>query len=191
MQQKKSTLRPLLKTGLIFFISYFIFLGIWIKTKDFYAKGVTTVASHLISMLKDVEVIGMKQKGDTTVVSFFPERFRSRIAIEINVKTSVYTFNTPLSLAIMVAMFSYLKRKHKRLFRVYIEGLCLLIVVHFIYVFSLEGENITRVMMLRGYESKSFIRIFLWQFLWQFTDNMIIRFEPFLLGAYLYLRRPI
>jgi hypothetical protein len=191
MQQRESTLRHLLKAGLVFLVSYLAFLTVWIKAKDYYARGVTTVASYLVSTLKDVEVIGIKQKGDIIVVSFLPQRYKSRIGIDIDVKTSVYTFNTPLSLAIMAAMFSYLRRKHKRLMRVYIEGLCILGAVHLVYVFSMEGESITRVMMLKGYEKQSIISIFFWQFLWQFTDNMIIRFEPFLLGAYLYLRKPV
>ena len=111
--------------------------------------------------------------------------------IEIVVKTSVYTFNTPLSVAIMACFYPYLRSRHRRLYRVYLEALLLLLLVHLLYVFSLEGESVRSGMVRLGYKSREFMSIFFWQFLWQFTDNMIVRFEPFLLGAYLYLRRPL
>ena len=41
----------------------------------------------------------------------------------------------------------------------------------------------------QGFEKASSLTIFFWEFLWGFVDNMVVRFEPFLIGAYLFLMR--
>jgi hypothetical protein len=42
--------------------------------------------------------------------------------------------------------------------------------------------------MSRGIEPMNKIKLAFYQFLWSFTDNMVIRFEPFLIGIYVFLR---
>jgi hypothetical protein len=44
------------------------------------------------------------------------------------------------------------------------------------------------VLMNMKLETVSNARKFVYDFLWSFTDNMVIRFEPFLIGFYLYVR---
>ncbi len=84
----------------------------------------------------------------------------------------------------MAAFYPYVRRK-----RVYMEALAILFTVHIMYVFSSEGEKLTTLMVQGGFEETSMSKDMFWQFLWGFVDNMVIRFEPFLLGAYLYFRK--
>jgi len=44
------------------------------------------------------------------------------------------------------------------------------------------------VLVDRGLEKAGNPRIFFYQFLWGFTENMVIRFEPFLIGFYMFIR---
>jgi hypothetical protein len=84
----------------------------------------------------------------------------------------------------MGALYFVLKRRK----RAYGEALAILVSVHFLYVFSLDTKELTEVFMDRGLEAHSVPRLFVYQFLWGFIDNMVIRFEPFLIGFYMFLR---
>ena len=64
-----------------------------------------------------------------------------------------------------------------------------MVFVHFLFVFSLEGQKLTLTLAIHGYEDPSRITQFFWEFLWGFVDNMVVRFEPFLIGAYLFFMR--
>ncbi len=183
---------------LVFLVSYVLFLFLWISVKDSYGYLITVIASKGLQAVKDVKVEAIKTVGDRYVVTMSPERFRSMLVVDVSVKTSTYTFNAPLTFAIMAAFFIPLrkrllsrgeKRPYPVLLRIYAESCLILLCVHILFVLSLEGERLTRIMMERGYEEMGVLKLGFWQFLWGFVDNMVIRFEPFLIGAYLYFRR--
>jgi len=176
--------KPAVRSAMIFVISYALFLVLWIGIKDNYSRALTGVATYFITAVKDVDLHETTVKKDVITVSFIPKRHRANVIIDIDVVASSYTFNAPLSFAIMAAFYPFLKKK-----RVYIEVLSILLIVHILYVFSSEGEKLTGLMVDRGYEETGKLKTAFWQFFWGFVDNMMIRFEPFLLGAYLYFRR--
>ncbi len=176
----------ILRTVLIFLCSYLIFLILWIQVKNYYGYVVTYIASELVAVLKDVRFEEMDQKGDLTQGTFsrpLPGA-KSDILIDIPIKTSSYTFNAPLTFAIMATLFPFITRKR----RAYPEALFILFGVHLLYVFSLEANNLTTVFVERGWEVIGKPRLFVYQFLWEFTNNMVIRFEPFLIGFYMFIR---
>lgn len=172
-----------LKTVLTFLISYLVFLIIWIEVKDYYGRGMTFTASRLAAVIKDNTFEKLTEERDVVIATFSPLGRDSNILIEIPVKTSSYTFNAPLTFAIMAAMYHFIRKK-----RAYGEALLLLLSVHLLYVFSLEAKVLTDVLVDRGLETANTLRIFFYQFLWGFTDNMVIRFEPFLIGFYMFVR---
>lgn len=134
--------------------------------------------------MKNVDIRSIERKKDIVGVWFIPKRYGvENILVNIDVTVSYYSFNTPLTFAIMTAFYPFLRRK-----RLYFEVLIILISVHVIYVFSLEGQRLTAVMMSKGYDKMSEIKLFLWGFLDGFVGSMVIRFEPFLIGAYLYFK---
>jgi len=172
------------KAVLIFLGFYLISLILWIQVKDNYSYGVTYIASKLVTVIKDVKFEEMTEERDVIQATFSPLRHGSNILIDIPVKTSSYTFNVPLTLAIMAAMYQFISRRK----RAYGEALLILLSVHLLYVFSLEAKALTDVLVDRGLEKASIPRIFFYQFLWGYTDNMIMRFEPFLIGFYMFIR---
>lgn len=172
------------KSALLFIASYIFFLPAWVVVKDHYGRTLTGVAAYFITSVKEVDLHETAVRKDVITVSFIPKRHRANIIIDIDVVTSSYTFNAPLSFAIMAAFYPYLKKK-----RVYLEALMILLSVHVLYIFSSEGEKLTSLLVANGYEEAGRFKAAFWQFLWGFVDNMVIRFEPFLLGAYLYFRR--
>ena len=84
----------------------------------------------------------------------------------------------------MVTLFPFITKKG----RAYAEALFILFGVHLLYVFSLEANSLTTVFIERGWEVVTKPRLFVYQFLWEFTNNMVIRFEPFLIGFYMFIR---
>lgn len=173
-----------LRTIIIFLISYPLFLLVWIQVKNYYGYVSTYIASKLVMLVQDVRFEGMERAGDTIQATFSTLR-HDNVLIDIPVKISSYTFNAPLTFAIMAAFYLFMRRRG----RAYAEALLILITVHLLYIFSLEAKLLTEILRDRGIEAVSQLRIVFCQFLWSFTDNMVIRFEPFLIGFYMFLRR--
>jgi len=172
-----------LKTVLTFLVSYLLFLILWIAVKDSYARGIIFTASKVVAGMKDTTFEEMTEERDIIQATFSPLARGSDVLIDIPVKTSSYTFNAPLTFAIMAAMYRFIRKK-----RAYGEALLILLSVHLLYVFSLEAKVLTDVLVDRGLEKAGNLRIFFYQFLWSFTENMVIRFEPFLIGFYMFIR---
>jgi len=182
---KQTLKRRIFITVLLFLVSYFIFLLLWIQVKDHYGYAVTSVVSELIPLIQNVRFEEMRTEKGLIVVTFSrPIKRQGDLLMDILVKTSSYTFNAPLTFGIMAALFPIIRNR----WRAYLEALAILFGVHFLYVFSLESNQLTTFLMQRGLEAVSRVRLYGYQFLWQFTDNMVIRFEPFLIGFYMFIR---
>ncbi len=183
--RKKPTTKWIIpRTVLVFLASYFIFLMLWIQAKDFYGFAVTYITSELVAVLKGVRFEEITQRKDIVQGTFsrsLPEK-RSDALIDVPVKTSSYTFNAPLTFSIMATLFPFIRRKE----RAYGEALFILLGVHFLYVLSLEYNGLTKIFVSRGWDA--YAPLFVSEFLWEFTDNMVIRFEPFLIGFYMFIR---
>jgi hypothetical protein len=180
----KLSLNQILKTVLIFIISYCVFLLLWIQVKDYYGYGMTLTASRVIAGIKDLEIDAVDQDDERVQVTFTPYKINRDILIDIPVKTNTYTFNSPLTLAIMSSLFLFIRKR----LRAYGEALLLLLIVHLLFITTFEMKELTTVLMNMKLQTVSQSRIFIYQFLWSFTDNMVIRFEPFLIGFYLFVR---
>ncbi len=167
----------------IFFVSYAMFLFVWIQVKDSYGAAITVTASKLLTVLRNVDYVEKTIFGDTVEATFTPSAQREML-IDIPVRTSSYTFNAPLTFSFMAALFLFIRRRK----RAYSEAVLILICVHLLYVFSLESKTLTEVLIQRGIGKESIPQLFFGQFMWSFTDNMVIRFEPFLIGLYMFIR---
>ena len=167
----------------MFLVSYVMFLFLWIQLKDSYGTAITVTASKLLTLVKNVDYEENTISGDTVEATFTPLA-RREMLIDIPVRTSSYTFNAPLTFSFMAALFLFISRRR----RAYAEAVLILIGVHLLYVFSLELKTLTEVLIQNGIGKESAPQLFFGQFLWSFTDNMVIRFEPFLIGFYMFLR---
>jgi len=185
-QKKLLPKGAVLKAGLIFVISFCVFLAGWLVVKGYYGTAITTLSSYAAAAVKNAQVVDITRNKDVVQVGFIPKTFGVAQVhkTSIDVPVSNYAFNVPLTLAIMAAFFPFLRSR-----RIYIEALAILVFVHFLFIFTLEGERLTGVFVSQGYEKDSTVSNVFWQFLWGFLDNMVVRFEPFLIGAYLFFFR--
>lgn len=172
------------RTVLVFLVAYFVSLLVWLPIKGGYGYLTTAIASKLAAGLTDAKVEEMSSAKDMVEVTFTPLGKRSDILVDIPVRTSSYTFNMPLTAGIMAALYSFITRR----VRAYGEALAMLFFVHLLFVFSLEANELTDIFIKEGFAVSSVFRVAAYQFLWGFADNMVIRFEPFLIGFYVFFR---
>ena len=168
---------------LIFIGSYLISLLLWILVKDQYCYTLAFVTSKVVAGLKDAKVEDVTFEQGQVNATFSPLEGRTPLLVKVPIPTS-YTFNAPLTAAIMACLYMFIRRRT----RAYGEALLILLGVHFLYVFSLEMKQITEIFMKAGIEKMNRPEVYTYQFLWIFTRSMIIRFEPFLIGFYIYMR---
>jgi len=185
-ENKKPLFRSvLIKASIIFIVAYIISLVVWLGVKAYYGMAITTIASHALTLIKNVDVVSILRNGDVISVGFIPQKYGVNILkTTIDVPISNYTFNAPLTFAIMAAFYPFLKRKW-----IYLEAVLILLAVHFLFVFSMEGEKLSAALETQGYEKGGAVSQVFWEFLWGFINNMVVRFEPFLIGAFLYFFR--
>jgi hypothetical protein len=176
--------RKALKSIFIFICAYLVFLVLWINVKDYYGYALTYAVSSLVVPIKGVALESVTKKDDIIEIEVSRQSYREKIIGYLPLKTSFYTFNVPLTCAILAAFHPFIKRRT----RGYTEALVILLFVHALYISSLELKGLTEMSMSRGIEPMSKIKLGLYQFFWSFTDNMIIRFEPFLIGIYVFFR---
>ncbi|MEA1867665.1 MAG: hypothetical protein U9N19_06130, partial [Thermodesulfobacteriota bacterium] len=69
--------------------------------------------SNMVAPIKDVGLESITRKGDITEVTFFRYTYRGQVMADISIKTSFYTFNVPLTCAILVAFHLFIKRKRR------------------------------------------------------------------------------
>jgi hypothetical protein len=167
----------------IFLIAYFISLFIWIQVKDRYCYTTAFITSKIVAGLKDAKLEDISVQEGVVQVTFSPLDEKVFMMVTIPIKTN-YTFNAPLTIGIMAALYLFIKNRK----RAYTEVALILLTVHILYVFSFEMKELTEFFMNRGVEKVNQPKAYLYQFLWVFTRSMIIRFEPFLIGFYMYMR---
>src|SRR5512135_2946458 len=115
MRSRMSVLHKphLLKAAGIFLFVYLVSLVLWIQVKDYYGYAMTLTASKLAAGLKSARLEEISREKGTIQVTF--TRFTRGVdtLIDIPVNTSSYTFNAPLTFAIMGALYFVLKRRKR------------------------------------------------------------------------------
>lgn len=172
-----------LKIIFIFLVSYTISLLLWIQVKDTYCYTIALVTSKIVGGLKNAKLEDIVVEGDVVKATFRPLEGKTGMLVHVSIPTN-YTFNLPLTLAIMASLYLFITRRR----RAYGEAFLILLGVHFLYVFSSEMKEMTEVFMNTGIQKVNKPVAYTYQFLWVFTRSMIIRFEPFLIGFYMYIR---
>jgi hypothetical protein len=185
-EEKKKTLskKKLVVSLIVFIVSYVLFLMVWMHVETHYAKGLLYAASKSSAFVKNIDFEMIHVKNGSNLVAQFLIKYKKGLRINFNIDFSMITFNTPLTFAIMAAFSLYITNRK----RAYLEALLLLFVIHFLHVFSNETGRLSYIMTRNNIESASEIKLFFWQYLWGFLDSMVIRYEPFLIGFYLYFR---
>ncbi|MEO5360491.1 MAG: hypothetical protein H7843_08585 [Nitrospirota bacterium] len=160
----------LLKAAALFFISYGIFLVIWIQIKGQYGAVLLSVVSNVIGLFTHAAYVDVHREHDMFTVVFGSLRDKGRaIPMSIN----AFTYNMPIALAILAALTPFIKRKKRAL----TEAVSFLILSHILYVTTLETLSFTleNHTILHAINEYAFL----------FMHKVMTRSEPFIIGAYI------
>lgn len=174
---------------LIFLFCYAIFLFAWINVKSYYGYGLTQIGTYLSactmgSSVKEI-VVDKENARITFIRSFYKGLELADLVLDVKLSVSKYSFNVPLSLALIAALFPLFHWKKRSL----IEVILILLFIHLLYIYSFCCLQLYYAFLKAGIKVKSTGSQLFWEFLWGFTDNMVIRFEPFLLTIYLWFKK--
>ncbi|MBF0319919.1 MAG: hypothetical protein HQL01_08990 [Nitrospirae bacterium] len=161
----------LLKAAALFFISYFIILVIWIQVKEIYGTVLLSIISNVIGIFTHAAYIDVYREQDVFTVVFGSLKYRERaIPMSIN----AFTYNVPVTFAILSALLPFIKRKIRAL----LEVASFLVSIHIVYVVILEMLSFT-------IEANAILHAII-EYFFLFMHKIMTRSEPFIIGLYLW-----
>lgn len=176
--------KQIIKVISIFVISYFLFTLLWIQVKDSYGHTIIFLSSKITAVIKNSYLENIIE--DKNIIhTYFSKSFeKRRIIFTISVPTYIYTSNMPMTIAIIISLYPFVKKK----IRAYSEALGVLLFMHLFYGVSFTSLRLTTAFMSKGIDPVNPLKVTCYQFLWGFSDYIFIRFGAFLIGLYIYLR---
>jgi hypothetical protein len=173
---------------LTFLVVYIFSLVLWIQVKPYYGYVLTQVGARLAGWSTGVKVRSMGlEEGMIPVCLAGPvltAKGLGELIVELKIDASHFSYNVPLTIALVAGLLPFFRWRKRYLF----EIIALLVFVHilFIYLFcTLQVFYNLWQSDTRGHSD--FVQLFL-EFMWAFTQNLMIPFEPFLVATYLWLR---
>lgn len=174
----------ILRSILIFFLAYPILLVLWLQLKEPYIHGLTVIASKVVAEAKDAQLEEVTQERNIVTAHFRFSKGERDFSVALPMKIDAYASNLPLTLSVLASLYPFIKRGK----RAYPEAILLLFLFHFLYVFLSQTLQVTNVLMTKGIERGSLVRLSVYHFLWGVTEYASMSFAPFLLVTYIFLR---
>jgi len=185
---KKQLRKRLINISLVFIAAFVLTLAFWLFVGKYYGYVITSISAHAIAPAKNLklDLVKFDPENKNNISTFFrtQKKLTKNVGLRQNVNFGHFTFNVPLTIGILAAFFPFIRKR-----RVYIEVAVLVITIHILYVFFLEGLKLSEALLRSGYEKPNEAKLVFWQFSEGFLKSMVLRFEPFLIGAYLYFSR--
>jgi len=173
---------------LVFLVTYLLFLVLWIQVKHYYGNMLTHVGAGLAAWTAGLGVEKIQHGKEVATITFvrtiMTKQGLGDLLIDLEISVSNYSFNVPLTFALVAGLFPIFKWRK----RSFIEVCFMLLFIHLLYIYFFCSLQLFKSLAQAKIETSSKAFQFFLQFMWAFADNMIIRFEPFLVAVYLWLR---
>lgn len=166
----------------MFVVSYVVFFFLWLPIKDYYAVALVYVTAPIAAITKGATFDSLERHDGAVSIKLTLKKYLEICTLRIS--TSRYTFNFPLSMAITAVFISRVQRKRQAIAAV----LGILAGVHLLYLLSLETLAITRTIYDKDLRDVGFIEMNAHMVLYNFTDELLLRLEPFIMGFVLYFK---
>jgi hypothetical protein len=171
----------------VFFTVFAISLFLWLKIKPFYAEKLVTAGSSITAIIMDARVMGCSpvKKGVEVRMTYYVPVLNELREVEYTdiLFTDRYTFNAPLTLALLASLMTVIRMP----WRSFLEGCLLISAGHLLWIVSYLATHLKTFTVQAQQFSITSGPDIIAQFLWQFSDNMLIRFEPFIIPATLWI----
>jgi hypothetical protein len=171
----------------VFLISYCLFLLAWVQVKPYYGRVLTRFVSQVIAGTTNFKVDKFRHEREKAQITFsrpvLTRQGFGDLVLDLTIPVSNYTFNTPLTFALLAGLFVIFRWPLRHFI-----GVCLILLgIHLMYVYTYCTFQLFFYLAQGGFKILSRpVQLFI-EFLWSFTDNMVVRFEPFLVFLYLWL----
>lgn len=181
--------KRILTAALVFLIAYPLCLIVWVAViKSHYGGLVGETGTFLAAATFKTSIETFDRgKEIIDIVHTKPILTGGGVGdavIRLKLYISNFSFNMPLTLAIMFALLPIF---HWRPLH-FCEAIGLIVLVHLLFVYFFNSAAIYGYLVNQGVIEASLPKTIFWEFSWAFIDNMVIRFEPFLVIVYLWLR---
>ncbi len=175
-------------SGALFIASFIVTLLIWIKFKTYYGSVVANIGAHLAALTTGCLVEGVKSAGEKAVCTFLYQALTVKgpaaLHFQAVLYVSKYSYNVPLTLSLIAALYPWIRPQFKSV----AEALALVFFIHLSYVFFFCSLKIYYAFVKAGVKEVWKAEQFFWEYSWAFINGMVIRFEPFLIGAFLWFK---
>ncbi len=173
----------------VFFISYLALLLLWVQAKPYYGNFLAHVGAQLSAWTTGSRLAAVRQESEIAEISFLhyatTRDGSGDVMLKVRISVSNYSFNVPLTFALIAGLLMVF---HWRAGSI-LESCLILMAIHLAYIYFYCTLQIFYQLAMGHVMAPAKWVQFLLQFLWSFTDNLIIRFEPFLIAVYLWLRQ--
>ncbi len=173
---------------LAFLVTYAFMVFLWLYLKAFYGIVVTNIAAHIAAFVTGSLVDNISVYDEKIVCKFLYQALTVRgpanLHFDATLYVSKYSYNVPLTVAMVASLLPIIKWR----LRFVLEALTLVFFIHLGYVFFYCVLQIYYALVSAGIKQVWRPEQFFWEFSWTFINAMIIRFEPFLIGAFLWFR---
>ncbi len=171
----------------VFTVVFMLCLFLWLRVKPYYGKAMVSLGSRIAAMAIDARVQECRRvdKGTEVRITYFTPVLKGVREVEYRdtLFTDRYTFNVPLTLSLLAAIMTLIRLPWSSI----LEGLGLIAAGHLIWIISFLMVHVkTFTIQHQQWQITAGPDMAL-QFLWQFSDNMLIRFEPFIIPAVLWI----
>ncbi len=174
---------------IVFLLTYPIFLLLWVKISSHYGQAIIRLGTTVASLSFDTRIENVQMKHDDVTVTHVKPIVTTQgiadVVITIPIGISSFTFNVPLTFSLVVCLYPFFSWRK----RWFLEVTVLLALVHFLYVYFKNGFYIYHILLKAQVISHSVLKSVFWEYSWSFIDNLLIRFEPFLVVTYLWFRK--
>lgn len=174
--------------SLVFCLTYLLLLVLWVQVKDYYGDMLTQVGARLAAKSTGLVMEKIQHGKEISTITFvravLTRKGPADLFLDLKISVSNYSFNVPLTFALVAGLFPFFKWRKRYL----IEACFILLFIHMLYIYFFCSLSLLSQLARLGIEAPSKTVQFLLQFMWTLTDNMVIRFEPFLVAVYLWFR---
>lgn len=173
---------------LLFLTCFCLFLIVWIRIAPYYGHLLLNAGPRLSAWSMGVRIEEIRYEGEDGVVTFvrpvYTKGGLAEAVLDIRLSSSGYSFNAPLTFALVVGLLPFFRWQR----RSFLEVVVILCLVHLLCIyFACSLQILYNLSSFGGGKPAGFMH-FVLELCWTFCDKLLIRFEPFLVVVYLWLR---
>jgi len=198
----KSNLKKLVWLFVTFIVLYAATLFVWLKVHKHYDHTLTRLSYQLLSHVYDFSILRIKPDKKGVIRIYTVPHYKIKVpngkdrqmvmGLDMYKNTGIITTNTPMSIALFLALILTFARDWKRKAVLFVEGMLFLLLLHFVSNMATAMEHYFDFIRRYSIYMQPYLDRF-WipsnetlTMLRFFFNTFMSRFEPFLLAIFIW-----